>query len=181
MTDQGAFWEPAEQPSRGCMLPAASVEWSTPGWIYRPLHAEFAFTVDVAASDTNALCKRYYTRETNGLLQDWHGERVWCNPPFDAEALQAFTSKAWQVTREDHTALATFLVPVKADQRWWHRYAIRSEVRFIPGRVAFGDARYGGPMACAIVIMSQRHPSLMTSFVTQQTALAGVLDDEPLA
>ncbi len=170
MTSQGAFWEPEKQ-SRGFMLPSATVEWSTPLWLFDPMNAEFRFTVDVAASHEHHRCERYYTKEDNGLAQDWRGERVWCNPPYNAEALQAFTQKAWETTREDPSSLAVFLVPVKSDQKWWHRYAIKSEVRFIPGRVAFGGAANSAPMPVTFVIISHKHGPAMLSFEGSQAEL----------
>lgn len=88
--DQGGFGfhEPAKP--RGALLPAATVEWSTPSWLFRQLDDEFHFTVDVAAAADNAKCERFYTKEQNGLEQSWFGERVWCNPPYDHKSLTAF-------------------------------------------------------------------------------------------
>src|SRR5688572_7206513 len=54
----------------------------TPAALFRKLHAEFGFTLDAAASDVNALCPRYFTRDQDALGQDWGTDVVWLNPPF---------------------------------------------------------------------------------------------------
>ena len=40
--------------------------WETPQSLFNALDSEFHFTLDVAASDQNAKCKRYYTKESDG-------------------------------------------------------------------------------------------------------------------
>ena len=49
--------------------------WETPQSLFNALDSEFHFTIDVAASDQNAKCKRYYTKESDGLQKDWGGGR----------------------------------------------------------------------------------------------------------
>ena len=51
-------------------------EWETPQYIYNKLHQEFDFTLDPCASKENAKCDKYYTKEDNGLLQDWSKDVV---------------------------------------------------------------------------------------------------------
>ena len=110
--------------SKLCILPAKTVEWSTPQWLFDVLDSEFHFTVDVAATAENAKCERYYDKALNGLLGDWTGERVFCNPPFGVKDLTAFSGKAYRTS-----CIAVLIVPVKCDQQWWADYAIRSEIR----------------------------------------------------
>lgn len=50
-------------------------DWETPQDLFDKLDEHFHFTLDAAASDSNHKLPRYYTRETDGLLQDWGGER----------------------------------------------------------------------------------------------------------
>ena len=40
------------------------------------------------------------------------------------------------------------------DVRWWHEYAIKGEVRFIRGRLKFGDAKHSAPFPSAIVVFA---------------------------
>ena len=45
------------------------------------------------------------------------------------------------------------LVPARTDTRWWSDYAMKaSELRFISGRVKFGDVGVGAPFPSVIAI-----------------------------
>ena len=85
----------------------------TPPCVWVPLHAEFDFTLDAAASHENAKLHRYCTLEGSfhrlgtvcgqlsaetGLALSWEGERVWCNPPFSR--LRPWVEKAWDELAE---------------------------------------------------------------------------------
>lgn len=67
--------------------------WQTPRDLWRAADAEFAFTLDAAASHTNHLCERYYIGPSdvrvgdelavNALAQKpGRGEVIFCNPPY---------------------------------------------------------------------------------------------------
>ena len=56
-------------------------EWATPQDFFDKLNAEFHFDLDVCATKENAKCKRYFTKEQNGLKQEWKGI-CWMNPPY---------------------------------------------------------------------------------------------------
>jgi phage N-6-adenine-methyltransferase len=88
--------------------------------LFDPLNRRYSFTLDAAASDANALCAKYYTRVTDGLLRSWGGERVWCNPPYSR--LEAWVAKAWAEMRGD-CALVVMLLPAnRCEQGWWQDY-----------------------------------------------------------
>ena len=53
-----------------------SMEWGTPQALFDELNAEFHFTVDVAASEHNAKCTRFFTAKDDGLCQDWGGDCI---------------------------------------------------------------------------------------------------------
>lgn len=59
-----------------------SEEWATPQDIFDKLDAEFHFTLDPCSTDENAKCVKHFTKEQDGLLQDWGRETVFCNPPY---------------------------------------------------------------------------------------------------
>lgn len=125
-----------------------SYEWSTPQYLFDELDKEFGFSVDVCALPENAKCKRFYTLIDDGLLQDWDGEIVWMNPPY-GKTIGHWMKKAGEVD-----ATVVCLVPARTDTEWWHKYVIgrRAEVRFIKGRLRFGDTGTNAPFPSAIVI-----------------------------
>lgn len=63
------------------LFSSEKMNWGTPPALFEELNAEFGFTLDAAASDTNAKCDTYFTLETDGLKQSWEGQTVFCNPP----------------------------------------------------------------------------------------------------
>lgn len=87
--------------------------------------ARFRFTIDVAASNHNAKCPRYFTVEDDGLAQTWNGERVWCNPPYSD--IRAWVEKAWQEAAHTPAGysptgahLIVMLLPAnRTEQGWW--------------------------------------------------------------
>jgi len=67
------------------LFSSATEEWATPQDFYNALDAEFHFTLDPCSTDENAKCAKHYTKEQDGLTQDWTGETVFCNPPYGRE------------------------------------------------------------------------------------------------
>ena len=67
------------------MFSSNTEEWSTPQDFFDKLNDEFHFTLDVCSTHENAKCKKHYTKDDDGLSQDWTGETVWCNPPYGRE------------------------------------------------------------------------------------------------
>lgn len=104
----------------------------TPGKVFLPLHEEFMFTIDVAASASNAKLPRFYTREDDGLAQRWEHERVWCNPPFSA--IEPWVAKAWQEMHAGCACVVMLLPANRTEQSWWQVWVER-----------FRD---GAPVAC---------------------------------
>lgn len=108
--------------------------------VFAPLHARFAFTIDVAASAVNAKLPRYYTVREDGLAQSWAGERVWCNPPYSA--IEPWVAKA---CAETDAQLVVMLLPAnRTEQGWWQRHVepVRGKpggpcVEFLAGRMRF--------------------------------------------
>jgi site-specific DNA-methyltransferase (adenine-specific) len=127
-----------------------TVEWSTPQAFFDDLDAEFHFTLDVCASHSNAKCERYFTHQEDGLSQNWGMERCWMNPPYGRE-IAIWMSKAFNASREG--ALVVCLVPARTDTAWWHDYAAKAdEVRFVRGRLRFGNAAHSAPFPSAVVV-----------------------------
>lgn len=50
-----------------------TVEWSTPQRFFDDLNAKYNFTLDPCSTKENAKCKKFYTKEDDGLKQSWGG------------------------------------------------------------------------------------------------------------
>jgi phage N-6-adenine-methyltransferase len=125
-----------------------SAEWSTPQAYFDEVHAEFGFTLDVAAQADNAKCARYFTPDDDALQQPWTGV-CWCNPPY-GKTLDQWIRKAYDSAQQGATVVC--LVPARTDMGWWHTYAERGEVRFLQGRLKFGGSPYNAPFPSALII-----------------------------
>lgn len=126
-------------------------EWATPQSLFDELDKTFHFTVDVCASPENAKCSKYFTKETDGLKQDWGGGVIWCNPPYGREIGK------WVERCANHLGLAVMLVPARTDTRWWHDYIYENpcaSVHFVKGRIRFGDGKSPAPFPSAIVVFT---------------------------
>lgn len=140
----------------------------TPLHLWIPWNDRFGFTLDVAASDENHLCDRYFTLDDDGLAQSWTGERVWCNPPYSA--MRAWVEKAWREVK-DGCPLVVMLAPAnRTEQRWWQEsiepFRDRGDVlstEFLPRRINFASrdnlgAYYASsaPFGCVLLIWGDR-------------------------
>ena len=126
---------------------------ATPQDFFDRLDAEFGFDLDVCASPENAKCTIYFTKEDDGLSRDWTGV-VWMNPPYGRE-IGRWLRKANESVK-DNGATVVCLVPARTDTNWWHEYVIKHEVRFVRGRLKFGNAKNSAPFPSAVVIMRPR-------------------------
>jgi phage N-6-adenine-methyltransferase len=123
--------------------------WGTPQALFDALHAEFGFTLDVAAIAANAKCDHFFTPEQDGLAQEWAPEICWCNPPYAAVA--RWIVKAYESSKAGATVAC--LVYAKTDTRWWHTYCLPyAEIRYLPGRLKFGGSSNSAPFGSAVVI-----------------------------
>jgi phage N-6-adenine-methyltransferase len=104
-----------------------SDEWQTPQWLFDALDSEFGFTLDGAATPSNAKCKLFSTINTE---QDWSNHRVFCNPPYSD--IETFVVRAFDAD------IAVLLLPVRTDSDW-HRMLIerKVELRYFRRRINF--------------------------------------------
>lgn len=131
---------------------SATDDWPTPQDFFDKCNEEFGpLELDVCADDVNHKCPRYFTRETNGLAQDWAPARVWMNPPYGRE-IGDWMRKAW--VESTRGAFVVCLVPARTDTAWWHDYASKGTVRFIRGRLKFGGHENSAPFPSALVIFN---------------------------
>lgn len=114
------------------MFSSKSNEWGTPQKLFDELDQEFCFTLDPCSTHENAKCKKHYTLEEDGLLQDWSGEVVFCNPPYGREISK------WVEKAATSNATTVMLIPARTDTKYFHDYIYgKAEIRFLRGRLKF--------------------------------------------
>lgn len=124
-----------------------SPEWSTPQDLFDQLEQEFHFTLDPCATKENAKCRKFYTKEDDGLSKSWINERVFMNPPYGREIGK------WVLKASKEPNLAVCLLPARVDTKWFHDYILnKSEIRFLKGRIKFGGHKNPAPFPSMIVI-----------------------------
>ena len=122
-----------------------SWEWPTPKTFYDLLDAEFHFDFDpcpVGGVDDGRA----------RLFNPWTGKRVFCNPPYGPE-IPKFLA-CWK-----DADLAVYLIPARTDTRWFHEICLpfAKEIRFIKGRLRFGEGKYPAPFPSMIVIFEREN------------------------
>ena len=123
-------------------------EWSTPQALFDDLNKEFNFTLDPCATPENAKCKRFFTEEQDGLKQNWDNEMVFCNPPY-GRVLPLWVKKA----SEARGGVVVLLIPARTDTKYFHEYIYgKSEIRFIKGRIKFGESKNSAPFPSMLVV-----------------------------
>ena len=132
------------------MFSSNSDEWATPANFFAKLNEEFHFTLDACATAENHKCERYFTEQDDGLTQNWKGETVFCNPPYSKIA--QWVKKAWKEGRKEGTTVV-LLIPARTDTKYFHEYIYhKSEIRFIKGRLKFGNSKNSAPFPSMIVV-----------------------------
>ena len=130
---------------------SATDQWATPQPLFDELDREFHFTLDVCALPENAKCPRFYSPSEDGLLQPWTGV-CWMNPPY-GRAIGRWIAKAYKAAQEGATVVA--LLPVRTDTTWWHEYVTKAaDIRYLRGRLRFGDAKSCAPFPSAVVVFA---------------------------
>ncbi len=122
------------------MFSSASDRWGTPGHVYAALHDEFSFNYDPCPLDGK-------DDGLSPLFSDWRGKRVFCNPPY-GPGLGDWLKRGLEAD------LAVFLIPARTDTRWFHDVVMpnATEIRFLKGRLKFGDAKNSAPFPSMVVV-----------------------------
>ena len=121
-----------------------SVEWATPKGVYDELDGEFHFNDDP--------CPLYGVESADGLAREW-GNSTFVNPPY-GRTISLWTSKAVREWRRGN--IVVMLIPSRTDTIWWHRDIMQAdEIRFIKGRLKFGNATNSAPFPSAVVVFRQ--------------------------
>lgn len=133
------------------LFSSTSDNWATPQYLYDDLNNEFHFTLDPCADETNHKCDAYFTKEDNGLSKDWGGYVVFCNPPYGRE-IYKWVEKAYKESQKPNTTVV-MLIPSRTDTKYFHEFIYPyAEIRFIKGRLRFGNSTVNAPFPSLIAI-----------------------------
>lgn len=114
--------------------------WSTPSDVYEKLNKEFNFDFDPCPLNENPTF--------DGLSIPW-GKSTFCNPPYSQ--LKLWIKKAYDESPLGKTVV--MLIPSRTDTKAWHDYVMKSsDIRFIKGRLKFGNAKNSAPFPSAIIV-----------------------------
>lgn len=134
------------------ILSSKKQDWSTPQDFYDRLNDEFHFTLDPCADENNHKCAKWYSKEQNGLEQDWSGERVFCNPPYGRN-VRSWVKKSFDEVNSNGCEISVMLLNARTDTVWFHDFVYpHAEIRFVKGRLCFGDQGGRAPFPSMIVI-----------------------------
>ncbi len=148
----------------GYMPPAVTDKWSSPSKIIEQIIEEFGpINLDPAASHDNAICSRYFTEEDDGLKMPWEANLVYINPPY-GRILNEWVAKALNEYDSGRSKRIVMLLPSRTCTRWFHALYARSdvEIRFIKGRLKYGDGSSPAPFPSIVVIIG-RNPDKLSA------------------
>lgn len=133
------------------MFSSKSGLWATPKDFFDELNKEFNFSLDPCATKDNAKCAKFYTKEEDGLTKDWRGNTVFCNPPYGRD-IKKWVKKCSEEGKKEGTVVV-MLIPARTDTTYFHEYIYnKAEIRFIKGRLKFGNAQNSAPFPSMLVI-----------------------------
>lgn len=122
--------------------------WSTPQDFYDKLNKEFWFNLDPCATDENHKCDTYFTKEQDGLQQDWSWYRAFINPPY-WRVIWKWVEKA----SNTRGGVIVMLLPARTDTKRFHDHIYgKAEIRFIKWRLKFGWSKNSAPFPSMVVV-----------------------------
>ena len=117
-------------------MTSLSPHWATPKWLYAELDKEFHFDFDPCPLGGGF----------DGLQVPW-GQRNYINPPY-GRTIGLWIQKAYECGD-----LCVMLLPARTDTKWFHDYCMKAdEIRWLKGRLKFGDAKNSAPFPSMIVV-----------------------------
>lgn len=71
------------------------------------------------------------------------------NPPYGRQ-IGVWVKKAYESAQNGATVVC--LLPSRTDTAWFHDYCIKGEIRFVRGRLKFGESKNSAPFPSVVVI-----------------------------
>lgn len=117
-------------------------DWSTPVDFYNQLNDEFNFNFDPCP----------LRGLVDGLNTSWNGN-IFINPPYSN--VGAFLAKGLEELENGNAKVLVYLLAARTDTKWFHTFIYNNplaEVRFIKGRLKFGNQKNSAPFPSMVVI-----------------------------
>jgi ParB family transcriptional regulator, chromosome partitioning protein len=120
-----------------------SDEWYTPQK-YIEAAREVLGAIDLDPASCEAAQKTiqaagYFTKEDDGLAQEWHG-RVWLNPPYSQPLASQFGDKLLEELDAGRVTACVMVQNASTDAGWFHKLANRATICLTRGRINFDRA-----------------------------------------
>lgn len=104
--------------------------WRTPPILFGKLNDSYRFIYDMAASNENKLCDKFFTIDDDSLSIDWPDEWKWCNPPYS-------NPLPW-VQKAAESGKCVMLLNQDTSTKWFRVIKERAErIIFLTERVRF--------------------------------------------
>lgn len=138
--------------NREVMFSSATDEWATPQGFFDELNKEFHFTLDPAANKENHKCESFFTKEQNGLACPWGGDtRCFAILLTGARLESGFRKRGRNTRRMEIPSLCFFRLGRTHDGST-SSFTGKAEIRFVRGRLKFGNATNSAPFPSMVVI-----------------------------
>lgn len=119
------------------LLSSKKEEWYSPDKILSRARMIDDIGLDPCTSDLNPIgAKTFFTKEDNGLEQDWVGHGlVYVNPPYGRKT-PVWLAKMVQEANKGAEVIA--LIAARPDTQYWHKYVFpTAHICFVKGRLKF--------------------------------------------
>jgi len=145
-----------------------SEDWYTPSWIYNLLNKRYNFTLDPCATKESAKTTKYFTKQTDGLKQDWSGNVVFVNPPY-GKVIYDWVKKCYEESLKPDTTVI-MLIPAHTDTKYFHDYIFKyaKEISFIKSRLKFETPQSDGTTKAGV---GTTFPSVVIRFQNNKERL----------
>lgn len=131
------------------LLSSKKEDWETPKNLFDYFNKIYNFTLDPCSTKENAKCKKFYTKNDNGLSKEWSGS-VFVNPPY-CRKTKLWVEKAFN--EKENCDYIVMLLPCRPDVSYFHDFILnKSRIIFLRGRLKFGNSKNTAPFPSMIVI-----------------------------
>jgi len=125
------------------MFSSCNDNYATPKDVYDKLNKEFNFDFDP--------CPLNPLPNFDGLNIKW-GKCNFVNPPYSK--IKDWCKKCYEEYIKGNTVI--MLIPSRTDTKYWHEYIMKAnEIRFIKGRLKFGNSKNSAPFPSCIVVFKR--------------------------